>query len=296
MTHPHAAAFSADGAVLASARDGNVLLWDVRSPAHPRALGGISVHPQTSRLALDDDGARLATVVAGFSRMHIHATASGALLHELGTRGAVTCFTFATHGRFVIGEVERMGEQRSRSFVTIVDLVSGAELSRTVLLDLPLREIACSSDGLLLFLGFGGGVVVVFDVQARRELLRFPSLDAVRDASEIGERMAASFSFSHDGRCVALQWGSTVEIWPLDGAARVSRIHLDERAWSVALSHDGSRVIVGAPAAGMWSVDGTKLKHLDVAHDVIATPDGLFVLSNTPCDGQVGPSLLATAP
>ena len=290
-----AAAFSGDGKVLATASGKRVLLWDVASKK-AKAIGVVKTQVDASRLALDVDGKRVAAAVAGFSEVRIRSTSSGVLLHEVRARGAVTCFSFAPDGRFVLGEVERIGEDglRARSFVTVVDLATGAELFRQAVLDLPIREIAFSKDGFLLSLGFGGGVVVIFDLEKRRELFRFPMLDPARDMGEIGTRIAASFAFSKDGRRAAVQWGNVVEIWPIDGGERIANIDLKERAWSVALSHDGTRVVVGAPAAGVWSLTGKKLKSLDVGHDVIATPDAGRVLAGTKMDAKGGPALLDT--
>lgn len=291
-----AAAFSGDGRVLATAAGKRVLIWDVTG-ARAKPVGVVRTQVDASRIALDLDGKRLAAAVAGFSEVRIRSVANGALLHEVRARGAVTCFAFAPDGRFVLGEVERIGEDglRARSFVTVVDLASGAELFRTAILDLPIREIAFSSDGLLLSLGFGGGVVVVFDMEARRELFRFPALDPARDRSEIGARIAASFAFSKDGRRAAVQWGSVVEVWPVDGGDRIATIDLGERAWSVALSADGSRVVVGAPAAGVWSVnDGKKVKPLKIGHDVIASPDARRVVTGDRIDARSGPALATT--
>ena len=229
-----AAAFSGDGRVLATAAGKRVLMWDVVS-GKTKAMAVVKTQVEASRVALDYDGKRLAAAVAGFSEVRIRSVANGAFLHEVRARGAVTCFAFAPDGRFVLGEVERIGEDglRARSFVTVVDLASGAELFRTAILDLPIREIAFSSDGLLLSLGFGGGVVVIFDMEARRELFRFPALDPARDRGEIGARIAASFSFSRDGRRAAVQWGNVVEVWPIDGGDRIATIDLGDRAWSV---------------------------------------------------------------
>jgi WD40 repeat protein len=291
-----AAAFSGDGSVLATAAGKRVLMWDV-SAGKPKAMPAVKTQVDASRLALDYDGKRLASAVAGFSEVRIRSVANGALLHEVRARGAVTCFAFAPDGRFVLGEVERIGEDglRARSFVTVVDLASGAELFRTAILDLPIREIAFSTDGLLLSLGFGGGVVVVFDMEARRELFRFPALDPARDRGEIGARIAASFSFSKDGRRAAVQWGNVVEVWPIDGGDRIATIDLGDRAWSVALSHDGSRVVAGAPAAGVWSVkDAKKVKALDVGHDIVASPDARRVIAGDRIDAKAGPALVAT--
>jgi WD40 repeat protein len=293
-----AAAFSGDGRVLATAAGKRVLIWDVSSSSgKPKAMGVVKTQVDASRLALDFDGKRLAAAVAGFSEVRIRSVSNGALLHEVRARGAVTCFAFAPDGRFVLGEVERIGEDglRARSFVTVIDLASGAELFRTAILDLPIREIAFSSDGLLLSLGFGGGVVVIFDMEARRELFRFPALDPARDRGEIGARIAASFSFSRDGRRAAVQWGNVVEVWPIDGGDRIATIDLGDRAWSVALSHDGTRVVAGAPAAGVWSVkDAKKVKALDVGHDVVASPDAKRVIAGDRIDAKAGPALVAT--
>lgn len=293
-----AAAFSGDGRVLATAAGKRVLIWDVSSSTgRPKAMGAVKTQVDASRLAVDHDGRRLAAAVAGFSEVRIRSVANGALLHEVRARGAVTCFAFAPDGRFVLGEVERIGEDglRARSFVTVVDLASGAELFRTAILDLPIREIAFSSDGLLLSLGFGGGVVVIFDMEARRELFRFPALDPARDRGEIGARIAASFAFSKDGRRAAVQWGNVVEVWPIDGGDRIATIDLGDRAWSVALSADGTRVVVGAPAAGVWSVkDAKKVMTLDVGHDVVASPDAKRVIVGDRIDAKAGPALATT--
>jgi WD40 repeat protein len=282
-----AAAFSGDGRVLATAVGKRVLLWDVFVPSAPRLIGDATTQVEASRIAVDATGSRFAAAVAGFSDVRIR-SAQGALLNELRARGAVTCFAFAPDGRFVLGEVERIGEQglHARSFITVFDLGDGSELFRVPVVDLPIRDIVFSSDGLLLFLGFGGGVVVVFDLEKKRELFRFPQLPE----SEIGARIAADFAFSADGRRAAIQWGDVVEVWPVDGGERIAHVALGARTWSVALNRDGTKILCGAPAAGVWSVDGTKLADLGVGHHVVAAPDGALVLASEKLDAK-GPKL-----
>jgi hypothetical protein len=287
-----AAAFSGDGRVLATSVGKRVLLWDVSEPAKPRAFGEARTQAEATRLAVDGTGARIAAAVAGFSDVRVR-SAGGALLHEVRARGAVTCFAFAPDGRFVVGEVERIGEDglHARSFITLVDLAGGSELFRTPILDLPIREMMFSRDGLLLFLGFGGGIVVVFDLEARRELFRFPDLEG----GEIGARIAASFAFSADGHRAAISWEDVVEIWPIDGGDRIARIELGARTWSVALSRDGTRVLCGAPASAVWSVAGERLAALPVGHHVVATADGALVLASDQIDPDKGPRLVSAA-
>ncbi len=286
------AAWSRDGRVLATAAGKRIYVWDV-SRAAPKKIGSFLTQVDASRIAVDADGSRVAAAVAGFSEVRIRAASTGALLHEIHARGAVTCFGFAPDGRFVLGEVERIGEQglHARSYVTLVDLLTGAELFRTAVIDLPIREIAFSADGLLLFLGFGGGIVVVFDLEARRELFRFPSLDE----REIGARIAAAFAFSRDGQRAAIGYDNTVEVWPIDGGDRLARIDLGTKAWSVALTDRGDAVIAGAPASGVWSLQGKKVASLDVAHPVVASPDGKRVLVGERINLKKGPALAPAA-
>lgn len=273
-----AAAFSGDGRVLAIASGKTIGLWDV-SGKRAKKLGNVRTLVDASRVALDRTGSLVAAAVAGFSEVRVRSATGatrGALLNEVRARGAVTCFAFAPDGRFVVGEVERIGEKgvHARSFITVVDLPSGDELFRAPVADLPIREIAFSTDGLLVFLGFGGGVVVVFDLEAQRELFRFPS---GLDEHAIGARIAAAFGFSADGRRAAIGYDNTVEVWSIDGGERLTTIDLGAKAWSLALSNDG--VIAGAPASGVWSLSsGKKTASLDVAHPVIASPDGKQVV------------------
>jgi WD40 repeat protein len=291
-----AAAFSGDGAVLATSAQKRVYLWDVTG-AKPKKTGSLRTTVDASRLAVDRSGERVAAAVAGFSEVRIRAAkgaTTGALLHEIRARGAVTCFGFAPDGRFVIGEVERIGEDglKARSYISVYDLErGGTELFRTAVVDLPIRDIAFSSDGLLLFLGFGGGVVVVFDLEAKRELFRFPNVDG----PDIGARIAAAFSFSQDGRRAAISYGDVVEVWPVDGGDRVARIDLPARTWSVALDSGGTHVVCGAPAAGVFALDGHRVANVDVPHNVVATPDGARVLASDRIDLAKGPKLAAVA-
>lgn len=104
--------------------------------------------------------------------------------------------------------------------------------------------------------------------------------------------MAAAFAFSMDGRRAAISWGAFVEVWDVDGSARVTRLALDEKTWSVALSQDGSRILCGEPAAAVYAVDGHKLGVIPVGHRVVASPDGARLLTSEKLDPSLGPELL----
>ena len=275
-------AFSADGADIASVKDGHIRVWDAvtgKESAHFTSLVNDTKHvPYGRRIAFSDDGSRVVTWPGDATVYSWKIDTGEGRTERSGLHGAVTSVAFSPDGL-------RLATSSWDNTVRLWNSVSGEEITLLAGHTDIVSSVAFSPDGLRLASASWDGTLRLWDCLTGH-------MTAVFKADG---KCAFSVAFSHDGIHIAGGWSDgRARIWHLQ-SGRLSEVleagDLNEAGISstgathVAFSPDGRYFAASRKGATrVWeTVNGKKSLELKQGgHALAFSPDGsrLITLGN----------------